>query len=199
MRITSPETGRDITPVAAILSVGVAISGESFPAAGAGESVDRLSLNLVRMRVPPFLAADGRAELHSFSALCLAQRSAALPAELLLRRDTGVAACFDTRQAMSAAVCLNAAFRKPYRLCDGRITVTFLPQRADALPLLYSHALPSVQRNSVLITHWNKEGRLDEENPPKIKSSTGHNPLFSYLKALSPTPSPSPNSALASP
>ena len=147
MWITFPEAGRDITSTTAILPVGVAISCERFSAAGAGKRVDRLSLKLLGMRVPPFLAADGRTELHPFTPLRLAQRSAALPAKLLLRRDTGVAACFDTRQAMSAAVCLNAAFRKPYRLCDGRITVTFLPQRADALPLLCSHALPSVQRN----------------------------------------------------
>lgn len=99
----------NITGMAAILPVGVAVSRERFPTVGAGKAIDGPALHLFLVAVPPFHAAFVRAEFPLLLAGCLRQLGSALLAESVCL--VGIAAASDALQVIPAAVGLDRVHR----------------------------------------------------------------------------------------
>ena len=141
MALTTFEASCDIAVVRAVLPTGVAVSREGLVAVGARKAVDRFLFHLLRVSIPPLLAAGSGTELYPFPARRLKQWYTAEKTEVLLRRDAGIARSLDTRKLVSAAVGFYIIFRETDRFGDCRIAAAAQPHCGYALSLFVGHAL----------------------------------------------------------
>jgi hypothetical protein len=138
-----------------VLSTTVPVCGERFPAAGAGEGVDRLSVDLLRVGIPPCLSASGRTELDPLDAVTLGEGLSASETDgKIIRRALGIGAV--TGKAVPLAVTLYGAYGDTERICDRNIAIILLPEPADHGFLFIGHASSSILRGLSLSTHWTK-------------------------------------------
>jgi hypothetical protein len=139
MSATAFEPILDITGVGAVLAVTVSIGREGLSAAGTGECVERLSIDVAGVAVPPFEAAGIRAELHFLSSGVLHEW---LSAALAVSRPRSI--CIirigePAGEIVSSAISRDLAFGKPQRMRYRCISVSFFAKAAYLFFLLCVH------------------------------------------------------------
>ena len=154
MPVTTLEPVSDVAGVGAVLAVAVSIGRERFPAAGAGECVERLPVDAFGMAVPPSEAAGVGAEPRFLSTGFLCERFPAALAVRLARRIPSIGIGEPSGEVVPSAIGRHLAFGEPERTGYRGISMAF-PAKASYLFLL-------------LCVHENTSRRFPLEKGPGV-------------------------------
>ena len=144
MAITAFESGADIAFVGTVLPPAVSVGRKGSAAADAGVFIDRFSVDLIQMTVPPFPAAGLGAELDFLASGILGEWLSTVPAAICIRlsgiRCTGVPG-ENVPPAKGGYLILCQA----QRVSDSGISITVITQFPDFSFLFVGHKkLPPV-------------------------------------------------------
>ena len=145
MVITAFESGSDIALVGAVFPLAVAVGCEGLVAAGAGVFIDSPAVDLIEMRVPPFISAGVGAELCFLPAGDLHERLSAAAAAAHVGYLRFIRISDIPGEVIPAAEGGHLILRQPESFFDSGITVAGVSEPFDLFFLFIGHrGLPPV-------------------------------------------------------
>lgn len=159
MASTAFESSRNVTLVGAVFSVAVSVGGERLTASGAAEIIHSFFLYLLRVRVPPALAAFPGTENPRLLFFGLHERSAAFPTDGRSGiRGRGI---LRSGQIVSAAIAFYGVLRDAERFTDFCIGRAFGAEFCYGAFLFIGHEDSSNPRISILMVKQKKEAGIE--------------------------------------